>query len=356
MVAGDAHALRRARATAQLLHRPGAAPVAEVVGRLLAVQAQDLRAARLALRARIAGLTAADVDAALTDERSLVVAWLGRGTLHLVGRDDYPWLLALTGPRQRTGSRRRLGQLGVTPRQAERAMEVVERALADEGPLTRAELAERLAARRIPTEGQATPHLLGLAGMRGIAVLGPLRDDGAHSFALARDWLGAAPNPELEGAERDTALAELARRYLVAHGPAAPADLAAWSGLPLRDARAGLSAIAAELVPRDDDLVALSSIAPPAIPPRLLPPFDPYLLGWKDRGFAVPARHAKRVYPGGGMLRATATVDGRAVGTWSAAGGEVELDLFARVDAAARQALRDDGHDVARFATSGRPS
>jgi hypothetical protein len=365
MVAGDPHALRRARATAQLLHRPRAAGVAEVVARLLAVQAQDLRAARLALRARAKGLAGADVDAALSDERSVIVAWLGRGTLHLVGRDDYSWLLGLTAPTRLTASRRRLGQLGVSPRQAERAMEIIERALAEEGPLTRPELAERIAAKRVRTEGQATPHLLGLAGLRGLVVLGPVRDDGAQAFALTRDWLGAAPEPALEGADREAALAELARRYLVGHGPATPADLAAWSGLPLRDARAGLVAIAAELEERDDDLVDLATRAPArargsarardparasaAIPARLLPAFDPYLLGWKDRGFAVPARHAKRVHPGGGMLRATATVDGRAVGTWSAARGEVELELFARVDAAAKQALGEDGQDVARF-------
>ena len=348
MVAGDAHALRRARAAAQLLHRPREATVAEVVGRLLAVQAQDLRAARLALRARTSGLTAAAVDAALTDERSVVVAWLGRGTLHLVGRDDYPWLLGLTAPRGFTASRRRLGQEGVSPRQAERAMAVIERALADEGPLTRPELAERLAARRIRTEGQATPHLLGLAGLRGIAVLGPVRDDGAHAFALTRDWLGAAPDPALEGAEREAALAELARRYLAAHRPATAADLATWSGLPLRDARAGLAAIAADPVQRADPRRPRRRPRP-AIPARLLPAFDPYLLGWKDRGFAVRARHARRVHPGGGILRATATVDGRAVGTWSGAGGEVGLELFARVDAAARQALDEDGQEVARF-------
>ena len=50
------------------------------------------------------------------------------------------------------------------------------------------------------------------------------------------------------------------------------------------------------------------------------------------------------------MLRATATVDGRAVGTWSAAGGDVELELFARVAAAPRAALAADGRDVQRFA------
>jgi hypothetical protein len=352
MVPCDAHALRRDRAAAQLLHRPRTAGVAEVVGRLLAVQAQDLRAARLALRARATGLGAADVDAALTDERSVVVAWLGRGTLHLVGRDDYPWLLALTAPTRVATSRRRLGQEGVAPDDAERATKIVERALADAGPLTRAELAERMAAKGIRTEGQATPHLLMLAALRGIAVLAPVRDDDAQAFALARDWLGAAPAPSLDGPDRDAALAELARRYLAGHGPATPADLATWSGLPLRDARAGLEAIARELAQRDDDLVDLAARepAPDVIPARLLPAFDPYLLGWKDRSFAVAAQHAKRVHPGGGILRATATVDGIAVGTWSAAGGEVELELFARVAPAARTALRAEADDVARFA------
>lgn len=352
-------ALRRARAAAQLVHRPRTAGVADVVGRLLAVQAQDLRAARLALRARTPGLTAGDVDAALTDERSVVVAWLMRGTLHLVGRDDYPWLLALTAPSRLSTSRRRLAQEGVAPEDAERAMTIVERALADAGPLTRAQLAERIAAKGIRTEGQATPHLLMLAALRGIAVLGPLREDAGHAFALARDWLGAAPVAELAGAERDAALAELARRYLAAHGPAAPGDLAAWSGLPLRDARAGLGAIAPELAERSDDLVDLAARepAPDAIPARLLGAFDPYLLGWKDRAFAVPARHARRVHPGGGMLRATATVDGRAVATWSAARGAVELEPFGRLPAGARAALEAEADDVRRFgATSARPS
>jgi hypothetical protein len=344
--------LRRARAAAQLLHRPRAAGVAEVVGRLLAVQAQELRGARLAVRARTAAVRAADVDAALTDERSVVVAWLMRGTLHLVGRDDYPWLLGLTAPTRLSTNRRRLAQEGVAPKDAERAVKIVERALAEAGPLTRPQLAERIAARGIRTEGQATPHLLHLAALRGVAVLGPLREDGSHAFALARDWLGAAPSPELAGAERDAALAELALRYLAAHGPAAPADLAAWSGLALRDARAGLKAIASELAERDDDLVDLAARepAPDAVPARLLAAFDPYLLGWKDRAFAVPARHARRVHPGGGMLRATATVDGRAVATWSSVGGEVRLEPFGRLPAGGRAALEADADDIARFA------
>lgn len=76
----------RARATAQLLHRPGGGGAADAVRHLLAVQAQDLRAARLALRARVPECAAADVDAALASGE-LVGAWLLRGTLHVVAAD-----------------------------------------------------------------------------------------------------------------------------------------------------------------------------------------------------------------------------------------------------------------------------
>jgi Winged helix DNA-binding domain len=324
------------------------------VERLLAVQAQDLRAARLALRARGKGLTAADVDRALTVERSLAVGWLGRGTLHLVRPEDYPWLLGLTAPPQAARSRRRLRQEGVSAADAQRAVAVIEGALASEGPLGRPQLAERIAACGIQTEGQATPLLFNLAAVRGVAVLGPVRD-GRQEFALARDWLGAAPPPELGGAKRDIALAELARRYLAGHGPATAADLAAWVGLPLRDARAGLRAIAAELVELGAGLVELAGRVrtPGRLPARLLPAFDPYLLGWKDRSFAVPARHARRVHPGGGMLRAVATVDGVAVGTWSTRRrGErvkVEIEPFAPLAPGAVRALRAEAADVERF-------
>src|SRR3954454_3741656 len=236
--------LRARRAAAQGLHPAAGGPPEAIVGRLLAVQAQDLRAARLALRARAPdSFRAEDVDAALHDGGPLVVAWLMRSTLHLVRREDHAWLLALTAPTQEAGTRRRLGQLGVSSGAAERAVTIVEGALAEEGPLPRAALAERMAAAGIPTEGQATPHLIALAARRVGAVL-VVADDGVQPFALAG---GGASRRRMD---HDAALAELARRWLAAHGPATDADPAAGAALPLRDARAGLAAIAGEL--RDD--------------------------------------------------------------------------------------------------------
>jgi Winged helix DNA-binding domain len=335
-------ATRRQRAAAQMLHRPPGLGAVDVARSLLAVQAQELRAARLALRARGELFTAADVDAAISEQRTLVRGWLGRGTLHLVAREDYWWLLAITAQARYAANKRRLRQEGVSEDDAERTLAIVERVLADEGPLPRATLAERIAAEGIRTEGQAIAHLMLLATLRAVTVLGPVRH-GAQDFVLARDWLG-----EPEPPDRDAALAELARRYLAGHGPATAADLAAWIGLPLRDARAGIAAISGEIVELGGDMLDLvtNDPAPEPVPARLLPAFDPYLLGWKNREFAVPPENAREVHPGGGIVRPTVTVDGVVVGTWSRRDG---LKLFDPLPASTATELEVEAADILRF-------
>jgi hypothetical protein len=334
------------RLAAQMLAGPPARDPVAVVERLLAVQGQDARGARLAIRARSSGLTARDVDRSLTEDRSLIITWLCRGTLHLVAAPDYPWLHALTTPQLFTGNARRLAQEGVTPADAERAVAVVERSLADEGPLTREQLRVRIARAGVRTERQALVHLLGLACLRGFAVRGPMVGR-QHAYVLVRDWLG-----EDKPVPRERALAELARRYLVGHGPADERDLAKWAGLPLRDARAALQAIAGELDVRANGLVALAArrwqASPP--PPRLLGAFDPVLLGWTSRS-AILGRHDSLVVRGG-MFRPFALVGGRAAATWRLSNGRVVLEPFGRLPRTAAGALEADGDDVLRFLTS----
>jgi hypothetical protein len=212
-----------ARLSAQLLSGPPARRAEEVAERLLAIQGQDPRGARLAVRARSQGVTAADVDRALTEERSLVISWLNRGTLHLVRSEDHPLLHALTTPQLVTQSRRRLAQEGVPPGDAERAIAEVERALAADGPLTRDDLRARIDAIGVRTERQALVHILFAATLTGLIVRGPMVN-GKHAFVLVRDWL-----PKPKPIARDAALAELARRYLAGHGPATDRDLARWA-------------------------------------------------------------------------------------------------------------------------------
>ncbi len=334
------------RLAAQLLSAPPADDTLQVAERLLAVQAQDPRGVRLAVRARSRARSAAEVDRALTQDRSVVVTWLNRGTLHLVRTEDYWWLHPLTTPPLLTGNARRLAQEGVPPDDAERGVAVIERSLAAEGPLTRARLGERIAAAGVRTQGQALVHVLALASLRGITVRGPMIGR-EQAYVLVRDWLGKPPGDF----DRDRALADLAARYLAGHGPATERDLAKWAGLPLGDARRGLAAIAGRLADRDDGLADLARRAglagadPP--PPRLLGAYEPVLLGWASRE-SIVGPHG-RLIAVNGLFRPFAMVRGRAVGTWSLPGGKVALTPFTPLPEADAAALAADATDVECF-------
>ena len=340
----DDLAVTAERCAAQLLCGDPACTAEEVAGRLLAIQAQDLRGARLAIRARSAGLTASDVDSALTQRRSLIVTWLNRGTLHLVRAEDYWWLHRLTNPQLRTGNSRRLAQEGVPPEDAERAVATVQAALAADGPLTRSQLRDRVAAAGVRTEGQAMVHILALASIRGLIARGPVtgRD---QAFVLVQDWLGAPP-PAMS---RETALGELARRYLAGHAPAADRDLAQWAAIGLRDARLGLARCGA--IQREDGLAELPASpqrAAARLPrPLLLGAFEPLLLGWASRDPIVGPH--RRIVTINGLFRPFALAGGRAVATWTITGGQVVLAPFAPLDAQTQAALAADAADVIRF-------
>lgn len=338
-----------------LTGRPGADPVA-VVRHLLAVQGQDLTGARLAVRARSRGLSAADVEAAF-GRRELLITWLNRGTLHLVTPADYRWLHPLTAPRSRTSVQRRLRQEGVSPAQAERGIATVAEAIRRHGPSTRAALREALDGAGVPTAGQALVHLLFAAALEGLVVRGPMVG-AEQGFVLVDDWLGPAPAP----LDRAVALAELGRRYLAGHHPASAEDLAAWAGIPLGAARTAVAAGQEQAA--DDDSPAQLPPAPspggpaatpggpapsdPALPdPVLLGPFDPVLHGWPDREWVLgPHRH---VITTNGIFKRTVLVGGRVVGTWTRPRGQVTLDLFEPVTPAALEALQADAMDVDRF-------
>lgn len=338
------------RCRAQLLTGPPATAVTSVVRHLLAVQGQDPRGFRLSVRARSTGLTAAAVDQALSVDRSVLVSTFCRGTLHLVCAEDYWWLHALTTPPLAAASTRRLAQEKVPPDDAERAVAEVVAALAG-GPMTRAQLRERVERIGVRTEGQAHVHILLAATLRGLIVRGPMV--GAdHAYVLTRDWLGAPPRLP----DREVMLAKLARRYLAGHGPADDRDLAKWSGLSLGDARRGLSAVSGLLAGRDDGLASLAGADGPDAglpPPRLHGPFDPLLHGWADRSFVLGS--TKGIVTSNGIFRPFALVNGRAVATWSLAAGKIRLAPFAPLREADEAVLAADADAVLDYLGPRRP-
>jgi hypothetical protein len=245
---------------------------------------------------------------------------------------------------------RRLAQEGVSPPDADRGAAVVERALAENGPLTRDQLRAHVDAAGVRTAAQAMVHILLRATLLHQVVRGPMVGR-QHAFVLARDWIGDAA---VQPVDRSRALAELARRYMRGHGPADERDLARWAGITLGDARSGFRAIAAELAQRDDGLLDLRDrvhTPPPALPPpRLLGAYEPVLLGWVSRQPLLGAAQ-QRLVTDNGLFRPFALAGGRAVATWSMPGGRVVIEPLdgVRMRRSDLAALETDAADVVRF-------
>jgi hypothetical protein len=327
----DPSRLARLRAASQLLHRPASAKDPAAIARAIGgAQAQDVYAGPQTFRSRSRTLTAGDIARARSEERSLLRTWVMRMTIHMIPTEDAGWWLPLFEPEIERWSRRRMTQLGLSETKQDRALNAVARALAKEGPLTRSEARDRVAAIGVELNTQTGMHLALTAVVSGIACLGP--DRGSQSLLVRRDdWLGKLPR-----FDRQQALAELARVYLRAFGPATDRDFAYWAGLPLRDVRAGLESIAKEVeevrVGPETMLVARGTRPrlPRAGQVRMLGNFDTYLLGWKDRGFSVDEQHAGHVKEGGGgWIRPVVVEDGVVIGGWRSRrrGGRLEIEL-----------------------------
>jgi hypothetical protein len=204
--------------------------------------------------------------------------------------------------------RRRLAQLGLSDADAERSTAETAAILAEDGPLTRHELAARLRDRGVPVaaEGQAPIHVVRRAALAGV-----LREVGVS---------GTYGPLEVDLPDRGEALRELGGRYLAAHAPATVEDFAAWSALPAADVRTAWQG-----APPVEGGVEPGGV-------RLLPAFDEWLLGWASRDLVLPAAHARRVAPGGGIIRPIAIADGRVFGTWrlDRPAGRVVLEAFGR--------------------------
>lgn len=293
---------------------------AAVLDRVVGVQAQDLKAGELSIRPRSSGVTAVSVRQARLVTRTIVWTWCLRGTLHLMASADARWLLPLLGPVLIKANQRRFRELGWDDTQAAAGLRVLTEALDAGGGLVRSEIIRLLEQHGLPSEGQAPYHLLYRAALEGLICTGPERG-GEPAYVPLERWLGPVqPLP------RQQALAQLARRYLAGFGPAGPQDLARWSGLKQKDANEAWSAIADEIVAVEAagaagwllkaSLPWLDEALPKGAQVKLLPRFDTYLLGYRDRDLAVDPEYARQVHPGGGIIHAVLLVDGQARGTW----------------------------------------
>jgi hypothetical protein len=315
-----------------------------VVAWMGAMQAQDYLMAQWAVGIRLPGSTSETILAAL-DKGEILRTHLLRPTWHLVSAGDIHWMLALTAPHVRAGMRSRHKDLGLTDALIAKSTRIMEKMLRDGRFRIREELVAALRKAKISPDDNRAAHLLMLAELEGVICSGPAAG-GKQTYALLRERV-----PVRSAMTREEALATLARRYFLSHGPATLQDFVWWSGLPVLDARRALELIQSDVGSRTVDAkVYWSDHAshPPAAGEHavhVLPAYDELLISYTDRGASIASKDNRKAVSTNGIFRPVVVVDGRVAGIWRrTTKGEnvmVEVDLFGRAGERVKKLIVD---------------
>jgi hypothetical protein len=326
----------------------GSGGLVETARRLSGVQAQVMSNAELALAARVDGLGVEEVRAALWERRELVKTWTMRGTLHLLPSDDLAlWAGALQTRSYLWRSAAWTRYFGVSVEVLDALVAAIGASL-DGGGLTREELGvavQRHAgqrARELMTSGWGT--LLKPVAGEGRLVFGPNRGRNVV-FVDPHAWIGP-----FEPLQPEEAMSEVVRRWLRTYGPGSHEDLGLWWGISAGRARKSLVALGDELVEvsvegrRAYALAGDAEALVGAMPDRrarLLPGFDPYVVGFQPRDALVEPELKGRVSRTAGWISPVVLLEGRAVGVWEhklrRGTMEVRIEPFEKLAAARRK-------------------
>lgn len=325
---------------------------ADVVRGLVAMQAQDYYGALWAVGLRMRAASEAAIEQAIA-ERRIVRTWPMRGTLHFVAAEDARWMLELLTPRVIALHAARFERhFGLDAALLKRCRRIVEKALAGGKTLTRGALYAALDAGGIGCTEQRGIHVTGRLAQEGLICLGP-RAGKQPTFVLLDEWLPAVPRKS-----REEALAELARRYFHSHGPATAQDFAWWSGLTVKDVQAGIALAQSHLAQDVIDgttywLSPAATASPSNNAIHMLPPFDEYLVAYKDRGAALDPSLGRQVIGINGLVNASIVRDGRVVGVWKRAlqkqSVAIAPNLFAPLPRVHHQALARTAEQYGAF-------
>ncbi|MDR3206129.1 MAG: winged helix DNA-binding domain-containing protein [Candidatus Methanoplasma sp.] len=280
----DAHEIRRIRLSGQFITSPcGGGPEA-VVERMGAVQAQEYRASKWAVGLRASNCTESDVENAFNSGKILRTHIL-RPTWHFVSAKDIRWITELTAPQIKRVISGYESMRGMDESTFSAAFRVLRDELSS-GPQARDVLSKKLESAGISVKDGRMPMIMMRAELECMVCSGP-RMGKQFSYSLTEQ---AAPSAESRG--REDSIAELARRYFAARGPASVQDFAYWSHLPMKDAAAGAECLGGEFgrvrhggreyMFHDGNADACQENAT-----FLMPDYDEYLLSYRDRSSAV---------------------------------------------------------------------
>jgi len=285
-----------------------------------AMQAQDYPMAKWAVGIRRHGTTDKMVEAAF-DKGEILRTHLLRPTWHFVSADDIYWMLELTAPQIIASMKFREKWLGLTKSIIAKSNRVIENALIPDRHLTRAELIAELNNANIRIDGYRSGHLLMRAELDGLICSGKVLNESTDSPNRRQTYALLEKRVKRKKPfSREESLKELAHRYFSSRAPATVQDFAWWSGLKMVDARNALEMVKSNFVSKIIDSKTYwfpeqSFLLEKQESVYLLPAFDEFLIGYKDRSAALDHGIEKKLISVNGLFRPIILVNGIVSGT-----------------------------------------
>ena len=278
-----------------------------------AMQAQEYALSKWSIGFRQAGATDETIEAAF-NRGAILRTHLLRPTWHFVTPEDIRWMLTLTAPRVNGINAFMYRKMELDQPLFTRANNEITKALRDGNQLTRSQLQTVLERKKIIASGVRLSCFLMRAELDGIICSGP-RVANQFSYALLEERV--PPVKKLTGEE---ALAKLTGRYFNSRGPATLKDYVTWSGLTVAQARHGLDLVDGNFIMEKsgDDTYYFPSGLPTAKPVKkafLLPPYDEYIMGYKNRDDIFYTRNKMKSKPAT-LFDNMIMYDGQVVGSW----------------------------------------
>jgi len=281
-----------------------------------ALQAQDFNMAKWALGLRMINATDKTILDAYNNGE-ILRTHLMRPTWHFVAADDIYWLLELTAPQIKRIMKFRDKQLELNEMIYIQSNQLLESQLSNGISLSRVELIRIYEQANIKTDENRFSHLMMRAELDGIICNGPIISN-KLTYSLLAERV-----PVRKTLSRDAALAALAKRYFTSHGPATLGDFVWWSGLSVTDARNALemvkSGFESETIGsgkywfKNKTAVRQSE----EISIHLLPAYDEYLIGYKDRSASLSEVDNRKAVSNNGIFRPLIVMNGQIVGLWN---------------------------------------
>ena len=288
---------------------------ADVVSWMGAMQAQALDLAKWAIGVRLNGKTVKDIEDDLNTGK-IIRTHILRPTWHFVTAEDIHWMSELSAPRLKPIYLSYCKMQKADESLISRAIPVLEKILSGGKHLTRQEIGVCLQAEKIPVDEMHLKFAISRAEIEGILCNGQLQGS-KQSFTLLTEWA-----PRKETLCREEALERLARRYFTSHGPATLPDFVWWSGLTLTECRRALEMIKADFLCETlngrEFWMRNDIKTPPSTDHSvlLLPPFDEFVVSYKDRPEMISDTHYGKVMTRNGIFSPTVMYNGEIVGSW----------------------------------------